>query len=50
MTHDRKDSTQKIGRTLTVILETLEALGYYVSWKVLNAKDFGIPQTGSAFI
>ncbi|MBH2373321.1 DNA cytosine methyltransferase [Neisseria meningitidis] len=25
-------------------METLEALGYYVSWKVLNAKDFGIPQ------
>lgn len=50
VTHDRKDSTQKIGRTLTVILETLEALGYYVSWKVLNAKDFGIPKTGSAFI
>lgn len=44
VTHDRKDPTQKIGRTLTVILETLETLGYYVSWKVLNAKDFGIPQ------
>lgn len=44
VTHDRKDPTQKIGRTLTVILETLEALGYYVSWKVLNVKDFGIPQ------
>lgn len=44
VTHDRNNPTQKIGRTLTIILETLEALGYHVSWKVLNAKDFGIPQ------
>lgn len=32
------------GNTFKIILETLEELGYFVSYKVLNAKDFGIPQ------
>lgn len=32
------------GNTLTTIISTLEALGYKVSWKVLNSKDFGVPQ------
>src|SRR5699024_599043 len=32
------------GRTLEVILNKLERLGYKVSYKVLNALDFGIPQ------
>ncbi|WP_455027751.1 DNA (cytosine-5-)-methyltransferase [Neisseria elongata] len=45
VTHDRNDSKQPIGRTLSVILETLKVLGYHVSWKVLNAKDFGVPQS-----
>ncbi|CDT63084.1 hypothetical protein BN1095_6120001 [Clostridioides difficile] len=31
-------------------METLETLGYYVSWKVLNAKDFGIPQKQEAHL
>lgn len=35
--HDR-------GRTLKVIVEHLETLGYNVYWKVLNALDFGVPQ------
>ena len=35
--HDR-------GRTFAVILEKLDALGYHVSWKILNALDFGLPQ------
>lgn len=42
--HDREKSGDKIGRTLTTILEHLEALDYKVSWKVLNAKYFGVPQ------
>jgi DNA (cytosine-5)-methyltransferase 1 len=34
------------GNTFHVILESLEMNGYFVSWKVMNAKDFGnIPQT-----
>lgn len=36
-THDK-------GRTLQVILEKLENLGYTVYYKVLNTLDFGIPQ------
>ena len=37
VTHDK-------GNTLTTIISTLEDLGYKVSWKVLNSKDFGVPQ------
>jgi DNA (cytosine-5)-methyltransferase 1 len=32
------------GRTLKTILVVLEKLGYQVTWKVLNALDFGVPQ------
>jgi DNA (cytosine-5)-methyltransferase 1 len=32
------------GRTLKTILSKLQELNYQVTWKVLNAKDFGIPQ------
>lgn len=32
------------GRTLKVVEETLDELGYNVFYKVLNAKDFGVPQ------
>lgn len=32
------------GRTLKIVLNSLEDLGYTTSWKVLNAKDFGVPQ------
>ena len=42
--HDREKPGDKIGRTLTTILEHLKALDYKVSWKVLNAKYFGVPQ------
>ena len=38
ITHDRK-------RTFKIILETLMQLNYNVSWKVLNAKDFGVAQS-----
>lgn len=42
--HDREHPQDKIGRTLTTILDHLDALDYKVSWKVLNAKHFGVPQ------
>jgi DNA (cytosine-5)-methyltransferase 1 len=42
--HDRQNPKDKIGRTLSTILDHLTALGYKVNWKVLNAKDFGVPQ------
>jgi DNA (cytosine-5)-methyltransferase 1 len=32
------------GKTLQVILKCLVDEGYYVSWKVLNSKDFGLAQ------
>ena len=32
------------GRTLLVILEKLNDLGYLTEWCLLNAKDFGVPQ------
>jgi DNA (cytosine-5)-methyltransferase 1 len=32
------------GKTFKKILKMLEAEGYKVSWKILNAKDFGVPQ------
>ncbi|MDB9312060.1 DNA cytosine methyltransferase [Spirulina sp. CS-785/01] len=35
---------QDKGRTLDVILYSLEDLGYQVSYKLVNAKDFGVPQ------
>lgn len=32
------------GRTFTIIKKTLENIGYKVFYKVLNSKDFGVPQ------
>ena len=32
------------GRKFKVILETLDRLGYYVHYKILNGLDFGVPQ------
>lgn len=42
--HDKQNPKDKIGRTLSTILEHLKVLGYKVNWQVLNAKDFGVPQ------
>ena len=42
--HDKENPKDKIGRTLSVILDTLCSLGYKTSWKVLNAKHFSVPQ------
>jgi DNA (cytosine-5)-methyltransferase 1 len=42
--HDKKNKEDKIGNTLQTILNTLNGLGYHVTWKVLNSNDFGIPQ------
>ena len=32
------------GLTFQIILESLEELGYWVEWQVLNSKHFGVPQ------
>lgn len=42
--HDREDNKTPIGRTLATILNSLQGLGYTVSWSVLNAVDYGVPQ------
>lgn len=42
--HDVENKKDKEGRTLKVIIEKLQLLGYKVNWKVLNAADFGLPQ------
>lgn len=38
------------GNTLKIIVKHLEDLGYIVSWKVLNASDFGVPQNRERII
>jgi DNA (cytosine-5)-methyltransferase 1 len=38
------------GNTLKTILKDLEELGYKVSWKLLNASDFGVPQNRERII
>ena len=42
--HDMGSERSPIGRTLTTILSSLEALGYKTSWKVLDSSDFGLAQ------
>lgn len=42
--HDKVDKKAPTGRTLRTILEHLDALGYKITWGVLNAKDFGLAQ------
>ena len=38
------------GKTLNIILNSLEEIGYTVSHKILNAKDFGVPQNRERLI
>lgn len=42
--HDREKRSDPMGKTLQTILNTLQDLGYETSWKILNAKNFGVPQ------
>lgn len=42
--HDRENPRDRQGRTLSIILSRLSELGYEYSWRVLNAKNFGVPQ------
>ncbi|QEM06761.1 DNA (cytosine-5-)-methyltransferase [Mucilaginibacter rubeus] len=43
--HDLENKKDEFGRTLKTILSRLASLGYKVSTKVLNAADFGLPQS-----
>lgn len=38
------------GETFDVILESLKSLGYLVSWKILNASNFSVPQSRERII
>lgn len=38
------------GKTLEIILKHIDKLGYHVSWKLLNASDFGVPQNRERII
>lgn len=38
------------GRTLKVIISSLQDLGYKVTWRLLNGKDFGLPQNRERII
>ena len=40
-----KDKKEHKGRILKIILKELEEIGYGVDFKILNAADFGVPQT-----
>ena len=44
VSHDKEKQSDKIGNTLKTILGILEELGYKVSWQVLNASEYGVPQ------
>lgn len=44
VTHDREKTSDKIGRTLTTILHYLKSIGYKVTWKILDAQNFGLAQ------
>ena len=45
ITHDKENKKDKIGKTLTVILNSLDKLNYSISWQLLDSKDFGVPQS-----
>ncbi|MVN23310.1 DNA (cytosine-5-)-methyltransferase [Mucilaginibacter arboris] len=42
--HDLENKSDKVGRTLKVILNNLSKLDYEVSFRVLDASDFNLPQ------
>jgi DNA (cytosine-5)-methyltransferase 1 len=44
ISHDRKNINDKYGNTFLRIKHVLKNMGYNLYWKVLNAKDFGLPQ------
>ena len=45
--HDKENKKDKYGRTWSIIwneIQRLEEFGYNVKWKVMNTRDYGIPQ------
>ena len=47
LSHDKENKKDKYGRTWSIIwneIQGLEEFGYDVKWKVMNTRDYGIPQ------
>jgi len=45
--HDKENKKDKYGRTWSIIwnkIQGLEEFGYTVKWKLMNTRDYGIPQ------
>ena len=45
--HDKENKKDKYGRTWSIIwdnVQSLEEFGYEVKWKVMNTRNYGIPQ------
>ena len=42
--HDRVNKGDSMGRTMKTILDRLKGLGYVVSWRILDASEYGVPQ------
>jgi DNA (cytosine-5)-methyltransferase 1 len=42
--------THEQGRTLEIILQTFNDLGYTCDWRILNAANYGVPQKRERFI
>ena len=40
-----KDKKLKEGRIMKIILKEMRGIGYRVKWKILNAAEFGVPQS-----
>jgi hypothetical protein len=47
--HDLLNKSDEMGQTLTIILQSLRNLGYFVSWQVFDASNFGGLKQGSVF-
>jgi DNA (cytosine-5)-methyltransferase 1 len=45
VTHDRENRNDPVGNTLKTIMEILEDIGYKSTWRVLDSKEFGVPQS-----
>ncbi len=44
ISHDKKNKSDSIGNTLSVIIESLEKIGYKVTWQLINSGEYGIAQ------
>jgi DNA (cytosine-5)-methyltransferase 1 len=42
---NKEDKKKGMGRVLKMIIKDFENAGYSVEWKILNAAEFGVPQT-----